>query len=337
MEYRPFATGSSGYTADALQAWGGVLTAGTPKQALAFHDVLFDRQPASGSPTPSELVTWAEDKGIHDKAVHAAMAQPGDALAAAADQAAREAGATRPPLRRARRQAARGGLARPRWPTHCSEGSSSSSSDLVRHAVAHALGPHRIHRPTAQGRAARAPRRLGLAPHRLRARHPPPGRGAERPGGPHRVLRVPRLRPLHRGLPGRRRPDPHARGRPAAHLRDRPRDGRGAAGAVRRADLHPAHLGAHRDPDRGVHRGDRGRAGGRRARVRHRAALDLRHPRRARGPRRRRDARLRAGPRAGVVDRLRPRRSRGRRTPAAVRVALRGRPGRRAAQHPARR
>jgi protein-disulfide isomerase len=98
VEYRPFATGSSGYTADALQAWGGVLTAGTPKQALAFHDVLFDRQPASGSPTPSELVTWAEDKGIHDKAVHAAMAQPGDALAAAADQAAREAGATRPPF-----------------------------------------------------------------------------------------------------------------------------------------------------------------------------------------------------------------------------------------------
>ena len=98
VEYRPFTTGAGGYSADALQAWGGVLAAGTPKQALAFHDVLFDRQPASGSPTPSELVTWAEDKGIHDKAVQAAMAQPGDALAAAAGQAAREAGATRPPF-----------------------------------------------------------------------------------------------------------------------------------------------------------------------------------------------------------------------------------------------
>jgi protein-disulfide isomerase len=98
VEYRPFATGASGYSTDALQAWGGVLAAGTPKQALAFHDVLFDRQPTSGSPTPSELVTWAEDKGINDKAVHAAMAQPVDALAATAAQAAREAGATRPPF-----------------------------------------------------------------------------------------------------------------------------------------------------------------------------------------------------------------------------------------------
>ena len=98
VEYRPFTTGAGGYSADALQAWGGVLAAGTPKQALAFHDVLFDRQPASGSPTPSELVTWAEDNGIHDKAVQAAMAQPGDALAAAAGQAARQDGATRPPF-----------------------------------------------------------------------------------------------------------------------------------------------------------------------------------------------------------------------------------------------
>lgn len=98
VEYHPFMAGAGGYSADALQAWGGVLGAGTPKQALAFHDVLFDRQPESGSPTPSELVTWAEDKGIHDKSVHAAMAQPGGALVSAADQAAREAGATSPPF-----------------------------------------------------------------------------------------------------------------------------------------------------------------------------------------------------------------------------------------------
>ena len=60
--------------------------------------MLFDRQPSSGSPTPSDLVTWAEDTGIHEQSVHAAMAQSGGELAAAAAQAARDAGATRPPF-----------------------------------------------------------------------------------------------------------------------------------------------------------------------------------------------------------------------------------------------
>ena len=97
VDYRPFVAGSDAYSTDALQAWGGVLSAGTPKQALAFHDVLFDRQPSSGSPTPSELVTWAQDKGIDSRRVQAAMAQPADALAAAAARAAHEAGASRAP------------------------------------------------------------------------------------------------------------------------------------------------------------------------------------------------------------------------------------------------
>ncbi len=97
VEYHPYVAGSDDYSTDALQAWGGVLSAGTPKQALAFHDVLFDRQPSSGSPTPSELVTWAEDKGIDDQRVHAAMAQPADALVAAADRAALQAGVRRAP------------------------------------------------------------------------------------------------------------------------------------------------------------------------------------------------------------------------------------------------
>jgi len=97
VEYRPY-VGDGAYSADALQAWGGVLGAGTPKQALAIHDVLFDRQPDSGSPTPSELVTWAQDAGIRKKSVLAAMAQPDDQLVADAARAAREAGATEPPL-----------------------------------------------------------------------------------------------------------------------------------------------------------------------------------------------------------------------------------------------
>ena len=83
MEYRPY-VGDGAYSADALQAWGRVLGAGTPRQALAIHDMLFDRQPDSGSPTPSELVTWAQDAGIRKKSVLAAMAQPDDQLVAAA-------------------------------------------------------------------------------------------------------------------------------------------------------------------------------------------------------------------------------------------------------------
>jgi protein-disulfide isomerase len=97
VEYRPFLATPGGFGADALQAWSGVLGAATPKQALAFHDVLFDRQPASGSPTPSELVTWAEDKGIRDEKVHAAMAQPDDSFVSTAGRAARGAGADHTP------------------------------------------------------------------------------------------------------------------------------------------------------------------------------------------------------------------------------------------------
>ena len=62
-----------------------------------------------------------------------------------------------------------------------------------------------------------------------------PGQGAERPRGAARVLRVPRLRALRRGLPRGRRPDPRARGHPAADLRGRARDGRGPEDPVRRA------------------------------------------------------------------------------------------------------
>jgi protein-disulfide isomerase len=100
VEYRPFATGA-GYSRDAFLAWAGVLRAGTPDQALAFHDVLFDRQPDDASaepPTPRQLVTWAKDVGVRDDAVFAAMATDDEELVAHAARAAREAGADRTPL-----------------------------------------------------------------------------------------------------------------------------------------------------------------------------------------------------------------------------------------------
>ena len=71
--------------------------------------------------------------------------------------------------------------------------------------------PRRLHRRPAEGRAARPPRRLGLAADRLRARRAAPRRRAQRPRGAAGVLRVPRLRALHRGLPRGRRPGPRRR------------------------------------------------------------------------------------------------------------------------------
>ena len=120
--------------------------------------------------------------------------------------------------------------------------------------------PVRLHRRTAQGGAARAPRRLRLAADRGRAGRPARGAhpGAGRSGRARRLLRVPRLRPLHRGLPERRRPDPGHRGRLAAH----PRGGPGAgppAGPVRRADRDAVLARAPGHPGAGVLRGDRGR------------------------------------------------------------------------------
>lgn len=97
VAYRPFVEGSGGYSAEAFQAWAAVLDAGTPKQALAFHDVLLDRRPASGSPTPSELVAWAAEVGAEGDGVQSAMATPDQDTVAAAARAASAAGATRVP------------------------------------------------------------------------------------------------------------------------------------------------------------------------------------------------------------------------------------------------
>jgi len=65
VEYRPFSL-TGGYSRRALDAWAAVLEGGAPKQALAFHDELFDRQPASSSAAPaaSDLDAWAIDAGV---------------------------------------------------------------------------------------------------------------------------------------------------------------------------------------------------------------------------------------------------------------------------------
>jgi protein-disulfide isomerase len=69
VEYRPFAM-RNGYSRRAIEVWAAVLEDGTPKEALAFHDELFDHQPMTGSadPAPSDLEAWAVDAGV-DKAL----------------------------------------------------------------------------------------------------------------------------------------------------------------------------------------------------------------------------------------------------------------------------
>ena len=73
-----------------------------------------------------------------------------------------------------------------------------------------------------------------------------------------------------------------------------------------------------RHRDRGLHRGDRGRPGRRRARLRAGAALDLRHPGRVRDPGRRRDPGVRPRAPHRRAGRLRPRRAGDRRAAGAV-------------------
>ncbi len=98
VEYRPYVASGAAYSSGAMQAWGGVLGAGTPKQALTFHDVLFDRQPGPGDDAGDQFIAWARDKGIEDADVLAAMTRPDDTLIASANSAARKAGAQRLPL-----------------------------------------------------------------------------------------------------------------------------------------------------------------------------------------------------------------------------------------------
>ena len=115
--------------------------------------------------------------------------------------------------------------------------------------------PHRLRRRSAQGRAARPPRGVGVTADRRRARERHPGSSVpERPRGAGPLLHLHRLRPLHRPLPRDGRPAAHPGGRADAHLRGGPRP-RGPAGALRRADDDAVHLRRARHPHRGLHRG----------------------------------------------------------------------------------
>ena len=98
VEYRPVPLSGSAYSTEAVRAWAAVLRAGTPTQALAFHDTLFDRQPRPGAASPNQFLAWAQELGIDDAEVLDAMSEPDPDFAAAAREAARAAGVRRSPL-----------------------------------------------------------------------------------------------------------------------------------------------------------------------------------------------------------------------------------------------
>jgi protein-disulfide isomerase len=77
VEYQPFPNGN-GYSRRAIEVWAGVLGGGTPKQALAFHDELFDQQPSAGSAelAPSDLEAWAVDAGVDKALAREAVERP---------------------------------------------------------------------------------------------------------------------------------------------------------------------------------------------------------------------------------------------------------------------
>ncbi len=67
VTYRPFHLLQDNYSTLALNAWSQVLAKGTPKQALAFHDALYDNQPYeqdTSKPGVSDLEKLAGKSGV---------------------------------------------------------------------------------------------------------------------------------------------------------------------------------------------------------------------------------------------------------------------------------
>jgi len=93
VEYHPLPQ-TSGYSLSATEAWAAVLQNGTAKQAMAFHDKLFDRLPAAGAATPlaAQLEEWAVDAGVEKGLVSKALEQPDPPFVEAARQSARADG-----------------------------------------------------------------------------------------------------------------------------------------------------------------------------------------------------------------------------------------------------
>jgi protein-disulfide isomerase len=94
VEYRPFNLLQDPYAKLALTAWSAVLQKGTGKQALALHDLLYDKQPYeddADKPDIDQIVEWAEQAGVKDDTVLNAMRKDDAAFVRATNLAASEA------------------------------------------------------------------------------------------------------------------------------------------------------------------------------------------------------------------------------------------------------
>ncbi len=91
VEYRPFRLLQDPYSEQALTAWGHVLQDGTPEQALALHDLLYENQPyeaATDKPGLDKLKEWAEEAGVKDSTVLSALGKADPTFVEAANAAA---------------------------------------------------------------------------------------------------------------------------------------------------------------------------------------------------------------------------------------------------------
>ncbi len=92
VEYRPFPV-TDGYSRQALAAWAAVVEHGTAKQAMAYRNLLFDRQPEAGpGPTADDLEAWAVKVGVEKGMVSDGLEHPDADFVDSARAAARAAG-----------------------------------------------------------------------------------------------------------------------------------------------------------------------------------------------------------------------------------------------------
>lgn len=93
VEYRPFQLLQDDYSKHALAAFAFVLENGTPQEALALHDMMFDEQPyeQGRKPSVSTIAGWVKkvglDKGEAEKAIEAGGTEWNTAMAKAASEA----------------------------------------------------------------------------------------------------------------------------------------------------------------------------------------------------------------------------------------------------------
>lgn len=97
VEYRPVALFDTDYSTGALAAWSIVLGAGKPGEALAFHDLLLDRQRTATTPS-EDFVALAKESGVKNSEVLEAVAAPGEASIGPAGDAAAAAGVRTTPM-----------------------------------------------------------------------------------------------------------------------------------------------------------------------------------------------------------------------------------------------